>query len=316
KSRVQLGNTDSDQKMKNFLILTSLVTFFCFSVIYATVDDDIQMFLQPNALASKDAEPQLGVVATIMAISTILELGRQLMKDMKPEEIIQSEVIPYHCDLAKAYGDVNRTMFEAMDNQLKVMMGGVKVGLERLQAQELNRTVKFEEYVSAMTKNPLLAPTEKGRFYKKDFKAFESLGLSNGASNKAIAEQVKTWFVNLIQDKDILDSTQIKIEDFANIAAASGAAVDSFAALLYKKVYIKRDVVDLGVIRYPDMEHPYLKMYRIELFAYRKSERILMVEKTSSGIGGTINVRRFIPRGTVISKLKEETIGKAVESAE
>uniref|UniRef100_A0A0L8FLU6 Uncharacterized protein n=2 Tax=Octopus bimaculoides TaxID=37653 RepID=A0A0L8FLU6_OCTBM len=57
-------------------------------------------------------------------------------------------------------------------------------------------------------------------------------------------------------------------------------------------------------------------MYCIKIFAFRNSDRVVFIEDKESGIGGTINVQRFVPRRSVIEKLSEKTIDRAVAEAE
>uniref|UniRef100_A0A0L8FM03 Uncharacterized protein n=2 Tax=Octopus bimaculoides TaxID=37653 RepID=A0A0L8FM03_OCTBM len=57
-------------------------------------------------------------------------------------------------------------------------------------------------------------------------------------------------------------------------------------------------------------------MYRIKIFAYRDSSRIAFLENKESGIGGTIDVQRFNPRRSVIAKISETSINRAIAEAE
>ncbi|CAI9724229.1 Hypothetical predicted protein [Octopus vulgaris] len=304
--------------MKNFISVTCLVTVLCFSAICANMDIN-KAVLDAESLVLGDAEPQAAIVATITAIVTIASIiskGREMLKNVNVKDIMKTEIIPYHCDLAQSYGNLTHTIFEEMDNELKVMIGASKISLDRLHKEANDREVKFEEYVATLTQNPFLETAEDGAFFNQDFQGFESFGISTGGYDRAIAEQARSWFINLVQDKDILDSSKIEIEDFVNIVSASGAAVECFATLFYKKIRVERRVVDLGVVRYPDLENPFLKMYRIKIFAFRNSERIVFIEDKESGIGGTINVQRFNPRRSVIQNVSEKAINRAVAEAE
>ncbi|XP_036359892.1 uncharacterized protein LOC115212730 isoform X4 [Octopus sinensis] len=304
--------------MKNFISVTCLVTVLCFSAICANMDIN-KAVLDAESLVLGDAEPQAAIVATITAIVTIASIiskGREMLKNVNVKDIMKTEIIPYHCDLAQSYGNLTHTIFEEMDNELKVMIGASKISLDRLHKEANEREVKFEEYVATLTQNPFLETAEDGAFFNQDFQGFESFGISTGGYDRAIAEQARSWFINLVQDKDILDSSKIEIEDFVNIVSASGAAVECFATLFYKKIRVERRVVDLGVVRYPDLENPFLKMYQLKIAAYRSSTRLLFLEKKQSGIGGSIYIRKFVPRRAAIATLTERSLNYAVEYAE
>jgi hypothetical protein len=57
-----------------------------------------------------------------------------------------------------------------------------------------------------------------------------------------------------------LDATKIDIDVLAKIVAQTGATVDSFETLLYKKEKHEKTMVDIGILRFPDIDHPYFKV--------------------------------------------------------
>ena len=101
-----------------------------------------------------------------------------------------------------------------------------------------------------------------------------------------------------------------------DIVACTGATVDSFESFFGKHEYHERTVVDIGVLRFPDLDHPYVKLYRIQLKAWSDCSRVLFVQDDKNGITGEYNCERFKPRESVMSGLREETREKAIEEAE
>ena len=77
--------------------------------------------------------------------------------------------------------------------------------------------------------------------------------------------QVHSWFVNFIGDEDVLRSTHIDIEVMGKIVAQTGAAITSFATLLYKKELHEKTLVDIGVLRFPDFLNPFFKVSYIRI---------------------------------------------------
>ena len=74
------------------------------------------------------------------------------------------------------------------------------------------------------------------------------------------SQQVHSWFVNFIGDEEVLHSTRIDIEVMGKIVAQTGAAITSFATLWYKKELHEKTLIDIGVLRFPDVKNPFFKV--------------------------------------------------------
>eukprot|EP00106_Octopus_bimaculoides_P023007 XP_014790449.1 PREDICTED: uncharacterized protein LOC106883823 [Octopus bimaculoides] len=130
------------------------------------------------------------------------------------------------------------------------------------------------------------------------------------------AKRLESWYKgDLIRDRDIIKSIDINLEDFKNIVAATGAAVNSFETFFYANIRINRDVVDVGILRYPGLGDSSFKLYRIKLSAFRYTKRILFVEETSSGIHGTFNMHEFIPNDGAMEKMDPTLRDRFLKSA-
>lgn len=68
------------------------------------------------------------------------------------------------------------------------------------------------------------------------------------------------WFKALISDNDVLESTSLKIGQMADIVAQTGVAIDSFEAILKKKESHAKDMVDVGVLCFPDANHSFFQV--------------------------------------------------------
>lgn len=68
------------------------------------------------------------------------------------------------------------------------------------------------------------------------------------------------WFKKLISDNDVLESSHIRIEKMADIVAQTGATIDSVESLIYKKEQHSKDMVDIGVICFPDADRPFFQV--------------------------------------------------------
>lgn len=57
-----------------------------------------------------------------------------------------------------------------------------------------------------------------------------------------------------------MQSTKIDVDVLAKIVAQTGATVDSFEAFFAKHEYHEKTLVDIGVLRFPDIDNPFFKV--------------------------------------------------------
>ncbi|KAI5081744.1 hypothetical protein GOP47_0001487 [Adiantum capillus-veneris] len=230
------------------------------------------------------------------------------------------DVIPFHCNLAPSFGKLkNAGAIKEMDEQLKVIIAGTTRIMSKLvqEAKDRNQSIEWSEVVATMTQNPLLKPFEdlierNDKLIKTDMNYFKF----DGSADHTIVREVETWFVNLIGDEDVLNDTKIDIHTLAQIVAESGARVTDLGTLCYKKSFVESEVLDIGVLRYLDIDNPYCKVYRIKLTAWSDCERVLFVQNDSNGITGVFTCRKYKPRASVIESMYSQVKKKAVEEAE
>ncbi|CAE1295985.1 unnamed protein product [Acanthosepion pharaonis] len=186
----------------------------------------------------------------------------------------------------------------------------------KINAENPGSEPSFEEYVSVMLQNVLLEPSDEASVFRNEYKQFGSFGLAGKGTDEKIIKAVEEWFENLVQDTDVLAATKINIEDYGNIVAATDAAIENFETIFLKQEEVQRGIVDVGVLRYPDLDNPFFKLFRIKLAAYRRSFRVLMVQKDESGIKGSYEAMKFVPRKSIMDELRSEIIEKAAREAE
>nr|POE49184.1 hypothetical protein CFP56_32334 [Quercus suber] len=211
-----------------------------------------------------------------------------------------------HCDLAPSFGKLNNEALQKMDDSLKVMIAGTTKLISQLKTRDWN------DVLACVMQNPLVEPdgaelSRSEKYVKQSSEFFPQ----NEGPRQGVIREVNNWFVSLIGDEDVLLSTKIDINILAQIVAETGATIDSFETLFAKNEYHEKTMIDIGVLRYPDYDHPYFK-----LTAFRDSRRILMHQTDDNGITGEYNVRKFKPRDSVIKEMTAEARGKAVKMAE
>ncbi|KAJ7200675.1 hypothetical protein B0H12DRAFT_1036650 [Mycena haematopus] len=218
-----------------------------------------------------------------------------------------------HLNLAPSFGNLNSNSIKQMDNNLKIMIAATMRALAKVPPQQRS----WEKVLEVMMQNPLLVTDETGTSRaEKLVKDETNFFRVDGSPDPNVVREVETWFINLINDDDVLKSTAIDIKVMAHIVAQTGATIDSFPALIYKNEYHEKTMVDVGVLRFPDIEHPYFKLYRIQLIAWSDSRRILFVQKDENGITGEFNSRIFRPRVSIIQELSASVKEQAIKEGE
>ncbi|OBZ69931.1 hypothetical protein A0H81_10532 [Grifola frondosa] len=263
-------------------------------------------------------------------------------------------------NLAPSFGELSVESVKKLDSSRQtVMIAGVNRTLALIPPAERS----FDRVIKTCLQCPLLEDEQdhvverKSHFYMDNIDFFNM----NNTEKGRIAESVHTWFMELIEDDDVvsvvqslmlvaltlklvccyllqLKSTKINIATFSTIVATMGAAVKHFRNVFGGHENCEKTIVDIGVLRYPDLKHPYFKVYRIQLTAWRDatygSLLVLYVGLTSSPrwdcesilvpfwmivtcgtLGdkqnGTFNMHRFKPNQDVINSLS----AKALEMA-
>ncbi|KAJ7234292.1 hypothetical protein C8J57DRAFT_1729207 [Mycena rebaudengoi] len=218
-----------------------------------------------------------------------------------------------HMNLSPSYGELASTTIKDLDDQLKIMIDGTMQALVKIPPQQRS----WEKVLEVMMQNALLEPAASGisradKLIKEETNFFKV----DGSPHLDVVREIETWFINLIQDDDVLKSTAIDIKVLGNIVTQTGATIDSFPALIYKNEYHEKPMVDIGVLRFPDIGHPHFKLYRIRLTAWSDSRRILILQKDQNGITGEFNSRIFKPRASTIAALSDTAKKQAIKEAE
>lgn len=251
------------------------------------------------------------VLASMQKLEDVMSKGKEMMKEVNVSEK-DTKRIPVHCNLAASYGTLTSASIKELDENLKVMIAGTLRKMGKLP------DYNWDTVVSCMMQNPLLERIEDSLIHRADklIKKGSNFFKFSGEPDQTIVREVRTWFVNLIADDDVLKDTKIDIDFLADIVAQTGATVDSFLTLFGKHERHERDLVDIGILRYPEKTMPYFKLYRIKVTAWSDCTRILFAQDDSNGITGEYHCQKFKPCDEVIAKMKPAIIEKAVDEAE
>eukprot|EP00595_Chromulina_sp_UTEXLB2642_P001360 CAMPEP_0196762162 /NCGR_PEP_ID=MMETSP1095-20130614/1524_1 /TAXON_ID=96789 ORGANISM="Chromulina nebulosa, Strain UTEXLB2642" /NCGR_SAMPLE_ID=MMETSP1095 /ASSEMBLY_ACC=CAM_ASM_000446 /LENGTH=303 /DNA_ID=CAMNT_0042112563 /DNA_START=32 /DNA_END=943 /DNA_ORIENTATION=+ len=220
--------------------------------------------------------------------------------------------------LAPCFGTLTNDAVKLMDENLKVAIAGTVKELEKAVAN--NNLVSWEDILHIFSNNTLLVPYDKDEYrtdsYQKDS---NDVFRVDGGPRPEVVQEVTQLVNKVIADDDIIQGTSIdagKIHELACVVAETGSRVDSFEAFFATQDKIEKTLLDVGVLRFPELGTPHFKVYRLQIFAYRYCKRILMAESNKSGISITLNVRKYRPNDEVIAGMKKQSIAKAVALAD
>ncbi|PHH89824.1 hypothetical protein CDD83_5150 [Cordyceps sp. RAO-2017] len=202
--------------------------------------------------------------------------------DFKKMEVREEKSADFlHTELAPSFGKLNKESLLKMDDRLKIMIAGTMKALGK------QTDKSWKAVLSTMMQNDLLE-VDRAEVARADKLIKESSNdfKFDGSPDLNIVREVKTWFTKLIADDDVLQSTKIDIDVLARIVGQTGATIDSFETVFAKHEYHEQTLVDIGVMRFPDIDQPFFKLYRIKLVAWSDSSRILFHQEDKNGITG------------------------------
>eukprot|EP01023_Acetabularia_acetabulum_P032639 TRINITY_DN304_c0_g1_i1.p1 TRINITY_DN304_c0_g1~~TRINITY_DN304_c0_g1_i1.p1 ORF type:complete len:280 (-),score=70.01 TRINITY_DN304_c0_g1_i1:445-1284(-) len=242
----------------------------------------------------------------MMAVNMIID-GFDFENEIKNDNYL-------NVGLAPSFGTLDKESVKMMDDELKVMIAGVTRAIAKLDPNSRS----WDNVISLLNQNSLIQQVADSEITRSDklIKDGTNYFKFDGSADLDTVREVETWFTNFVNDADILDSTGIDIDVLAKIVAATGVAVDGLSSVFYDQAYEERNVLEIGVLRYPDIDHPYFKVYRLKLVAWAESKRYVFVQEDSNGITGELRVVKYEPRPSVMERLSEKIIGQAVDEAE
>ncbi|XP_014790455.1 uncharacterized protein LOC106883830 [Octopus bimaculoides] len=289
--------------------------FVCLPTIYASVLRLDEMM----KIMSADVEPQGGSVEPIEGLKTVSEVvrdARNYMRNTDAKTLLASQTVPFNCGLAPSLGNLTRKVFQDMDRNVQVLIGTTKSIIEKLIREKGANKLEFGDYLNAMKQNKFIQIPSNGVIRRKKSLSSSYSGISDGRTLTSTAKRIESWFKgDLLNDQDVFEAAEINLEDFKRLVSTTGAAIRSFETFFYVNQYLTREVVNVGILRYPEPKKPYFQMYRIKLSAYKHTERILFIENTSSGISGNFEMYKFVPSKGVIEALDPNYFNRFIASA-
>ncbi|RPB20319.1 hypothetical protein L211DRAFT_870730 [Terfezia boudieri ATCC MYA-4762] len=229
-------------------------------------------------------------------------------------------------DYAPSYGPRRSSLgidvFKSLDESGKILLLAVLKSLKKLGPGGR----KWDNLISELTQNQFLVAKEEPisnsnslvrKVHRTGFKRgvtdtdhFDTqreIKVDNGGFENG-PEQVRQFYHSLVNhDRDIIDSTMIHPDIYVHIAALIQELLNNnnFLAWLYKDVSYSKKLIDITVLRFPDIEGSSIKIYRIELNIIASSTLTLGAGTEQYGLLGSFESRTYVPRQKTINNLPE-----------
>ncbi|EJD46472.1 hypothetical protein AURDEDRAFT_123945 [Auricularia subglabra TFB-10046 SS5] len=161
---------------------------------------------------------------------------------------------------------------------------------------------------------PLLVPSPEAAIDRTDEYTVERRSwFKRGKFYDAVGEDVVRWLTRFWSDLDVREGPGKRdINAIREIVAHAGRFLEG--DLIYKKERQTKTVLDIGVLRYPDINCPYIKVYRIELVAWYQSTTVGVYSRDKNGLMATFNLRQYEPDADAIAEIRRNWRRDALEN--
>ena len=210
----------------------------------------------------------------LKTINSIVKEGVEALGHV--EFNLKSKDIPISCNLAASYGSQAGKLHDRIDLNLKVLIAGT---IKRL-SQMTN--LSLDDILDAMMQNVLIEL--KDPIYKEETFRRRNTTVWDLPDNSQTFHEANIWLKDIIVDDDILKDTGIDFTLISKTVTKTGVPIDDFGSVFRDTKTDKKVMTDTGILRYPDVVHPYFKLYHIKMAVWRKSTRHLFHSRTDSGI--------------------------------
>ncbi|KAK6530796.1 hypothetical protein TWF281_007633 [Arthrobotrys megalospora] len=184
--------------------------------------------------------------------------------------------------------------------------------IERM--EHTNRT--FEKIRSTLLQNQSIEGWTDRHGVPEHYYATDALFKSSTSDFKSDRSQnssiVSTFINKLINDPDVVNSLQFDNKTLAKIVSETGATVRDFEVNFSASEYEEKTILEVLVLRYPDLNHQYLKLYRVKFTAIRDNRTRLFYEEKRNCLRGEVDIQKFRPRDSIWDMISSEIRHRAV----
>lgn len=233
---------------------------------YATCDDEVQAILDGHMKLRQDGTPE-----QLFTVELAPSFGKPSTREATEQRILET-----------AAESLKQKLRQTSDKSWKNLSG----------------IMESSNFTASAADRYWRASTFR---FKRD-PLFKFTGRFSGASGA-----LKEWFeTKLVQgDTDYLDITRIDMETMGALMSGRSAPVKSVKSVFTSKTYKELKVVEVGILWYPHEETPRMKLFRVEMFAWRRVKRTLFHTKVRNAVRGVFNAAEYTLKKSVRQEVLE-----------
>jgi len=209
-----------------------------------------------------------------------------------------------------AAGEYNKIV----DERLRFVTAIAALEIRRMCDSSTNIT--WEQLEKVMNECVMLEKSDDSTVNKLESKTFSEI---KDASDKV--GYLKEWIRNLVlqADSDVYDAMRLTDDDLDSVLGLvlKDTGIHDGWTFFVNSHDIERDLLDIGMIRFPTDDRPYVKLYRILVRVRAKNRRILFLE---SGKHATTSVeftsRKYYPRMDMFKSLSSDVVSTGISTFE
>lgn len=200
------------------------------------------------------------------------------------------------------------------DDRLKLVTATAALGIRRM--WDSSTDVTWERLEQVMNECVVLEKGVDSTVNKMETKTLKDL---EGVDDKPA--YLKEWFRDLIRqaDSDVYEAMRLNDDQLDGVInlALKDVDVHGFWSVFASSVHARDDILDIGMIRFPTEEHPYVKLYRIRVSSRADGVRVLFF---GGGMEASVSVeftsREYHPRMEMFKTLTSEFISTNISTFE
>lgn len=220
----------------------------------------------------------------------------------------------WNVQLTPSVGSLSPDTVGKLEPNTKIMISAINKVISKLPAEQQN----WDGLIAALSNNVLIKQqgeehNSSSVYTSSDSKLFGMVGVSK--SSDTIKKEVLDWYNQLINDSKVLNINRMSIDEAAEIVAYSAETV-SYLDQLKGQKYQEQEMIELGVLRYPDENDLTFSVYKISLIAWSDWKKHMFQSIHTSGIRGVFLLRKFVPNEETMNALSAEVRNRVVKEVD
>ena len=197
--------------------------------------------------------------------------------------------------VAKEFDDVDdlSDWVKELDDEMAVACYTAVSDLKRWKEEHGEAFLTWERVESIFNNCKDLVKDEKSSKRIHDTKTYDETNAFkfDGSPDSSRMREIITWLKDLFNrngEQDVIDNSLIfregSLDHLAAVASETGARIKDFASFFEATEKKRTKAMEIGVIRFPRKGDAKIKLYKLVVYAFFKSKRILFVQEDSSGV--------------------------------